>query len=126
MSEWLRSPGREPDFEVEVRFLTPEEGGRKTAAHQGYRPDMVFVGEPHTWMIWPEFLREDGSPYELHEPVPLDATARANMYVCYDELRALVRPFVYVGRKVHMVEGTYPVAVGEVTALKNLPNAERG
>ena len=87
---------------------------------------MVFVGAPHTWMIWPEFLRDDGSPYELYEAIPIDATAHANMYVMNDEVRPLVRPFVHVGRKVHIVEGACPVAVGEVTAVKDLSNLERG
>lgn len=120
MGGWLRGADRLPDFEVVVSFLTPEEGGRTMPAHQGYRPDMVFADEPHTWMIWPDFLREDGSPYTLHEPVPRHV--RADMYVCYVESRPLVRSIVHVGRKVKMVEGSHPVAVGEVTAIKNLPN----
>ncbi len=89
-------------------------------AHQGYRPDMLFANEPHTWMIWPEFLREDGSSYSLHEPVP--SNVRANMYVANPETRSLVRPIVLIGRKIKMVEGPHPVAVGEVTAIKNMPN----
>ena len=103
-----------------MRFLTPEEGGRKTPAHQGYRPDMIFADAPHTWMIWPEFLREDGSSYALHEPIPIHV--RANMYVCNPEVRSQVRPIILIGREVKMVEGTYPVAVGEVTAIRNMPN----
>jgi hypothetical protein len=120
MNAWLRGPNNDPDFEVVVRFLRPDEGGRKKPAHQGYRPDMVFVDAPHTWMIWPEFLRENGSPYELHEPIP--EHVRANMYVCNPEARPSLRPLVHLGREVQMVEGTHPVAVGKVTAIKNLPN----
>lgn len=85
---------------------------------------MVLVDAPHTWMIWPEFLRENGSPYELNERI--SGRVRANMYVCNPEVRPLVRPLVYIGRKVQMVEGTHPVAVGEVTAIKNLPNEPGG
>lgn len=65
-----RGPSRPPDFEVTVTFLTADEGGRKTAAHQGYRPDMGFGDASDIWMIWPEFLREDGSRYLDNEHVP--------------------------------------------------------
>lgn len=119
MGAWLRGADRLPDFEVAVSFLAPEQGGRRTPAHQGYRPDMVFVDEPHIWMIWPDFLHEDGSSYELNEPVPRQVSA--DMYVMSNEVRPLLRPIVYVGRKVQMVEGNHPVAVGEIIAIKNLP-----
>lgn len=86
----LVGQSRFPDFEVAVTFLAPNEGGRATPAHQGYRPDMVFDGHPGAWMIHPEFLREDGTPYALHESVP--SSVHANMYVLYLESRAIVRP----------------------------------
>lgn len=120
MSTWPRFADRLPDFEVAVTFLTPEEGGRTMPAHQGYRPDVVFADEPHTWMIWPKFLREDGSLYALHAPV--DRRVKADMYVASAEDRPIVRPVVHVGRQLKMVEGSHAVAVGEVTAIKNLPN----
>lgn len=116
----FRDQTRLPDFEVRVRFISQDEGGRKTPADQGYRPDMTFAGEAHTWMINPEFLRDDGSSFALHEPVP--QSVRANMYVIHEEARLLARDIVYVGRRVRMVEGSRPVALGEVTAIKNLPN----
>src|ERR1700729_1674997 len=111
---------RLPDFEVAVAFLDAAEGGRKTPASQGYRPDMVFESDRHTWMIHPEFLREDGSSYSIGARVP--RSTRANMYVFSTHVRQLLRNIVRVGEKVRMVEGSHAVALGEVTAVKNLPN----
>ncbi len=52
---------KQPDFEAEVRFLTPEEGGRSGQygpVKQGYRCDVHWPDEPPNllWMIWPSFL----------------------------------------------------------------------
>jgi hypothetical protein len=81
---------------------------------------MAFADEPHTWMISPRFIRDDGSSFPPGEPIP--ELVRANMFVVSAEARPLVRPVVTVGRKVRMVEGSHAVAVGEVTSIKNLPN----
>jgi hypothetical protein len=81
---------------------------------------MLFADEPHTWMISPHFIRDDGSSFPTGQPIP--RVARANMFVISTEVRPLVRPIATVGRKVRMVEGSHAVAVGEVTAIKNLPN----
>ena len=116
----FRDRSRLPDFEVAVTFLEESEGGRKTPADQGYRPDLVFADDPHTWMINPEFLRDDGTSYPVGARVP--RAVRANMYVIYEESRPQVRDIVRVGQKVRMVEGSHTVATGEVIAIKNLPN----
>jgi translation elongation factor EF-Tu-like GTPase len=34
-----------PDIEVQITFLSPEEGGRRTAAQTGYRPQFYYDGE---------------------------------------------------------------------------------
>jgi len=34
-----------PDVEVQITFLSPEEGGRRTAAQTGYRPQFYYDGE---------------------------------------------------------------------------------
>ena len=111
---------RPPDFEVKVRFLRVEDVGRSKPAFQGYRPDLVFADEPHTWMIWPDFLGEDGASFSAGIAIP--ELVRADMYVCYEEVRPMLRHIVTVGRNVRMVEGSHTVATGEVTAVKNLPN----
>ena len=67
---------------------------------------MVFEGEPHVWMINPEFLKKTGSSYPLGEPIT--RSVRANMYVISPQARPLLRSIVCVGRRVRMVEGTYP------------------
>lgn len=82
---------------------------------------MTFDGEPQVWIINPEFVDENSSAYDLGQPVP--GTVRANMYILSAQARPLLRSIVYVGRKVSMVEGMHPVATGEITAIKNLPNA---
>jgi Elongation factor Tu C-terminal domain len=116
----FRDQSRLPDFEVAVTFVDAEEGGRRTPATQGYRPDMIFADDPHAWMINPEFLRDDGSSYPVGARVP--RSVRANMYVIYEERRPLVRDIVRIGQAVRMVEGSRTVATGEVTAIKNMPN----
>ena len=96
----FRDQSRLPDFEVAVTFLEESEGGRKTPADQGYRPDLVFADDPYTWMINPEFLRDDGTSYPVGARVP--RAVRANMYVIYEESRPKVRAIVRVGQKVRM------------------------
>lgn len=81
---------------------------------------MGFSGKPGISMINPEFLREDGSAFALHEPVP--QSVRANMYVIHEASRLIIRDIAFVGRGVRMVEGSRTVALGEITAIKNLPN----
>jgi hypothetical protein len=108
-----------PDFEVRVTFLTPEEGGRKTLPYpNGYRPDMGFADKPYVCMIHPEFIREDGSPFPDNTPVP--QTVAANMYILFPSTLYQVRDNIYIGQSVRMVEGARTVAIGEVTAIKNL------
>jgi hypothetical protein len=54
-----------PDFLVEYRFYTPDEGGRQSRPFQGYRSDLHYEGEDINedgiYRIWPEFLNRDGS-----------------------------------------------------------------
>jgi hypothetical protein len=104
-----------------MTFLSAGEGGRKTPAHQGYRSDLGFDGDPYTYTIHLEFLRDDGSPYQLNEPVP--AAVRANMYVLFPETQLNLRDLVHVGQKVRVLEGNRTVAIGEISAIKNLPMA---
>jgi len=35
-------PNRNPDFTAKLKYLTSEQGGRKTPAHSGYRPQVKF------------------------------------------------------------------------------------
>jgi len=52
-------PTRCHDFEARLRFLSPEEGGRKTPVRQGYRADFRYLDDPTgtAWMIHPREFR---------------------------------------------------------------------
>ena len=43
----MRYPQYPPDIEAKITFLTTEEGGRKTPAYSGYRPQFYYDG--HDW-----------------------------------------------------------------------------
>lgn len=63
MTSYSERSGREPSFEVSYRFLTADEGGRKTPPHQHTRWDFLYDGDDPSidsiWMIWPEFITSD-------------------------------------------------------------------
>jgi hypothetical protein len=45
MTSYSERRGQEPDFEVVYRFLSAEEGGRKTPPHQHSRWDFLYEGD---------------------------------------------------------------------------------
>ncbi len=107
-----------PDFEAEVRFLTPEEGGRATLPLQGWRADVRREAEPgnQCWMIWPRFLGDDGQ--ELPDGTPIAAVSLAHFYVLDDRLRRTVhREWVREDASFYLVEGPHRVARCRVTRL---------
>ena len=70
------------DFEVKYRFLTFEEGGRKTGPpYQGYRCDWLYKDDLvessalREYMIWPIFMDEKGNPWAGGSPVPNEGIA---------------------------------------------------
>jgi hypothetical protein len=79
-----------PDFEVRYRFLSPEEGGRRTGLPlQGYKCDWAYgndnIEKTGIWMIWPEFKDADGNiiPYGEHAL----AQGNASMYILSPRMR---------------------------------------
>ena len=114
-------PVRPPDFEADVRFLTPEEGGRKGPAVQGYRPDLQYDDdEPdEAWMIWPRFLHPSGN--ELPDGALIPQCAKAQFYIVNDELRRTIhRERIREGVRFHICEGPHRVASGRVTKILSL------
>lgn len=115
---------RPPDFEAEVRFLTPEEGGRTGRygpVKQGYRCDVHFDDDQSDllWMIWPAFLDESGQ--ELPKGVVVLPLSRANFYIANDELRRTVhRQWIHEGTQFHLCEGAHRVAACRVTKILSL------
>ena len=70
-----------PDFRIRYRFLSAEEGGRKTGPPwQGYRCDWCYDGDDPVndgvYMIWPMFEDSAGRPVPDGIPVSVAGTAR--------------------------------------------------
>ncbi|WP_127559695.1 hypothetical protein [Saccharospirillum alexandrii] len=114
--------GKLPDFLVEYRFFTPEEGGRQSTPFQGYRSDLHYEGEDINvegiYGIWPEFLNEDGSVIsEENECVP--ESGRAYMWILFsDEMSKYHTQHAIPGRKCWFMEGSRKVA--EATIIEQI------
>ena len=124
MISYSERTGKKPSFEVSYRFLTAEEGGRKTSPHQHTRWDFLYEGDDSIddgiWMIWPEFLAADGTVLPEGE-VP--ATGRALMYIVNLDNETYHRERISVGIKGAFTEGPKTVAVCEVVAIHGLAPA---
>ena len=120
LSKNVSIPRISPDFEADLRFLTPEEGGRQGPVYQGYRPDMRYEGDVNElWMIWPVFIEEDGKV--IAGDVPLSGRVHAQMYIVVDEMRTTIhRRRLSEGVKFFLHEGSRVVAEGVVTAIDGL------
>jgi hypothetical protein len=123
MTSYSERRGQEPDFEVVYRFLSAEEGGRKTPPHQHSRWDFLYEGdnpyEDGIWMIWPEFISCDRKVFPEGE-VPL--TGKALMFILNKENAAYHRARIFIGTKGAFVEGSRRVAECEVVAIHGLAN----
>jgi hypothetical protein len=114
-----------PDFEAEVRFLTPEEGGRTGRwgpVRQGYRCDIHWDDDASGlyYMIWPIFLDESGR--ELPKDTVIPSVSQAQFYIAYDgELKHKVRQqWLKEGTGFHLCEGAHRVAACRVTKILSL------
>ncbi|MDR3616028.1 MAG: hypothetical protein P4L53_20895 [Candidatus Obscuribacterales bacterium] len=111
------------DFEVRLRFLTADEGGRKTAwVKQGYRCDFSYENElDAAFMIWPLFLDEHGEPLATNTTVQTMEPVNAQMVIINDELRVTEhRQRIETGIKFFLREGHKIVAEGVVTRILDL------
>ena len=109
----MRAYPHPPDIEAEITFVPTEDGGRKTAAFSGYRPQFYYDGQD--WVADHE--------YPDVESVLPGQTARA--------LLRFLNPDMHLGR-VHtgliflVREGSRVVASGRVTKILHLAeSAER-
>ena len=110
--------GRLPDFLVEYRFYTPEEGGRQMRPFQGYRSDLHYDGEDINedgiYCIWPEFLNQDGSVIKK-ENVQVPEFGSAYMWILFfDEMWEYHAKNAKPGRKCWFMEGPRKVAEAKV------------
>jgi hypothetical protein len=114
--------GRRPDFKVRYRFIPYSEGGRVQVPYQGYRSDFHYEGEDMQrdgiYMIWPEFLRPDGTILlETEEIVP--ESGEAYMWILFfDRMSDYHRVRATPGRRGWFMEGSHKVA--EVTILEQI------
>jgi hypothetical protein len=115
------SSGRSADFEVRYRLLTPAEGGRRSPPRQHMRFDFLYEGDDRkrngAFMIWPEFLDDDGHPRPEGEVPP---EGLAHMYILAPEMRATHQSRISLGTRGFMIEGPTKVAECQVTRILGL------
>jgi len=107
------------DFEGRVRFLTFEEGGRRSLPQTGYFPDFAYPDDPENrrYIARPvAVFRADGTPHELGETFEATVTMRF-VFLSRDLYERFHRPRLVPGLRFDLAEGFRIVANGEVTAL---------
>ncbi len=122
--------GHVADFRVSYRFLTPEEGGRKTIPYQGIRCDFRYESEYHErpeliFMIWPEFEDNTGNII-LESDIAVPVSGNARMWIIAAERRAYHRRRIHVGTKGNFMEGARKTAectVIEILGLMTNPTS---
>jgi elongation factor Tu len=101
-----------PDIEAEIAFVPTEQGGRKTPAFSGYRPQFYYDG-----------LDSDADQeYPDVESVAPGQTVRALLRF-FSPDRQVGR--VFVGMEFQVREGTRVVAHGRVTKILHLEESAR-
>jgi len=117
--------GRRADFRVRYRFLSEEEGGRRSLPMQHIRSDFLYEGDDPQkdgiWCIWPEFLSAAGEVLPEHERVPPEGLA--DMYILNKELRSEHKGRIQVGTKGFFVEGARRTGTCVVVEVLNLRDA---
>ena|SRR5436190_8116391 len=108
-----------PEFEADVQFLLPEEGGRQSAPMQGwYCPDVHWDDDPSEtlWMVHPRFLAPDGA--EMADGTAIPRVCKAQFYLISTHVRdQLHQQWLHQGARFHISEGRHRVAAGVVTKL---------
>ena len=114
---------RKCDFIVKYRFLSEEEGGRKSGNPiQGYRSDFMYSEEEHlqrTWMIWPEFLDQENNVI-VDKTLRVPTLGKAQMWIMNENFYDLHRERIKIGLKAYFVEGPFKTAECEVVEIINL------
>ena len=111
---------REYDFEARITILSENEGGRSIPPSNGIRWDFRYAEdaekeENSLFMIWPEFISDDG--LLIPRGVALCGMYRARMYVVDPAMKEKVHnQRIKEGVEFYMVEGPLIVAKGIVTS----------
>jgi translation elongation factor EF-Tu-like GTPase len=112
------------DFEAVIFVLRSDEGGRKIPARNGLRWDFTYAEEASSenlYMIWPDFVDENGVSLQKDMDLPVGVGLRARMTVVVDEMRErLHRAKIKVGTRFYCCEGSRRVAEGQVTKITGL------
>ena len=110
--------GHPEDFVVKYKLYSPAEGGRKVT-FQHLRCDFLYEKDDperdSLFMIYPEFLDENGQPLDDDFPVPLSGSA--TMWISVPEMRKAVHQSrIAKGVRGYFMEGARKI--GEVEVVK--------
>lgn len=98
---------RPKDIEVEMTFLTTEEGGRRTPTGSGYRPQFHY--DDHDWDAIHEYI-------DVERVMPGD-TVKAYLAFLSPECHV---GKLYVGQEFLIREGSRTIAKGRITRILEL------
>ena len=104
---YLIDPKYPPDIEAEITFVPTEQGGRKSLAFSGYRPQFYYDG--HDWDAMHE--------YPDLESVSPGQTVRTLLRFLNPEMQV---GRLHPGMKFEIREGARVVAHGKVTKILHL------
>ena len=102
-------------IESQIRYCTPDEGGRKTGVYSGYRGQFHYDGDDF-----------DGFQYFPDDPksmIALGHEVRAFVRFLEDRWEQIHKINVQVGKTFQICEGARIVGVGVVTRL-DVPESE--
>lgn len=121
---YIERLNRPPDFLVDYRFLTEEEGGRQSGPpRQGYRSDFWYEHDNQKpnqiFMIWPEFIDQQGNIVTRTDQ-PVSTSGRAQMWIVNNEMREFHQMRIRIGLEGFFMEGGRRVAICHVTEIIGL------
>jgi hypothetical protein len=103
--------------EAIIRYLTTEEGGRRTPVGNGHRGQFHYEADGETPHDGFQFFPD----LQPGEPLPLGQAARARVWFPQDRWDDLHRHRIQVGMRFQIQEGSRVVGRGEVTKVDAEP-----
>lgn len=102
-------------FIARLKYLTSQEGGRKTPAHSGYRPHIKFEGSNYLTSGQQFFIGVD--KVDPGGSIDAEITIIAT---------SVFKNFLYAGLKFHFAEGSRIIGTGEILKIldKSLEKVE--
>ena len=97
-----------PDFIAELRYLTTEEGGRRTPANSGYRPHVKFP--------FSEMLTSGQQTFIGRDSVKPGETIKAEIMILSPHF---FENMLEVGMEFEVGEGQHVVAIGKLLEILN-------